>query len=256
MGCGSSQAVKVGSHSGLENSSSNGWTKGNLMKDFDSDEVFREADVISTNSTEIIGRRTWSCDSDSDKNGYNTTSSLQKSSGKNGTPASNANNTATNKNNVQSPELYRTQSPGKTPGNMDLKERIDILSQRRRSLQFEIGRDSNTSDNFDYLHANGNGSPMLQGSSKPPAQEFPKRRSIFPPPPDRSENPSPFGTRARYRLTLTDSQKEFFKMLDEKIAQGKDYYSEDEKSISSLVSRSGSGRLTRILASLRPQHAR
>uniref|UniRef100_H2ZDE6 Uncharacterized protein n=1 Tax=Ciona savignyi TaxID=51511 RepID=H2ZDE6_CIOSA len=45
----------------------------------------------------------------------------------------------------------------------------------------------------------------------------------------------PFGPR-NSKLTLTQSQKDFFRMLDEKIAQGRDYCSEDDHSLASLKS--------------------
>nr|CAB3262949.1 uncharacterized protein LOC100185669 [Phallusia mammillata] len=46
---------------------------------------------------------------------------------------------------------------------------------------------------------------------------------------------SPFGPR-NSKLVLTQSQVDFFRMLDEKVAQGKDYCSEDDQSLASMQS--------------------
>ncbi|CAK8673011.1 unnamed protein product [Clavelina lepadiformis] len=68
---------------------------------------------------------------------------------------------------------------------------------------------------------------------------------------------TPFGPR-NSRLTLTESQKDFFRMLDEKVAQGKDYSSEDDRSIASFKSmhRKDSGSSIGILVPPIPQQVR
>ncbi|XP_026691919.2 uncharacterized protein LOC100185669 [Ciona intestinalis] len=73
--------------------------------------------------------------------------------------------------------------------------------------------------------------PVKRHTSEPLLNTSPAKPTV----PEIKSKFIPFGPR-NSKLTLTQSQKDFFRMLDEKIAQGKDYCSEDDCSIASLKS--------------------
>lgn len=234
MGCGTSRRVSVDEKEAH---------KGDV-KDSDTDSAFQEEDVIKATAVPSLNG-TAGGDAESDKADFGKSSPFLKNS---------LSDEEQSDQPVHTPIVPRKTSFEKVSRSPELQERINVLTARRRarSLSEEDALFCNDNHNSG-LHPNGvPASPHGNSTPELPRNDSPRTRHTFSLC-HQSEVPSPFGQRTRH--TLSDSQQEFFRMLDEKIAQGKDYCSEDEKSISSLVSRQSTGKLS-YRRLFMPLHAR